>query len=251
MKTLATLLVWASLALGVVAVVTAYTPSLALGDAQLVGLHLNSVAGVQRSADGTPITNARGGLQPIATTGTQLTPALLARLRESGAAYVRVKEFAWSRWPTRWWFVLACGGLLAGALVIKRETRRQMAVAAADRAASEGPEAALSSIRDTVARLLAEWSAAEPQTRLARVLDRIGRVQRVDVAAVAAGRELLVARFSLGGYAQIMDAFAATERQLNRAWSAAADGVEDEALICLRRANEMLGPLTEQLSAGR
>jgi hypothetical protein len=250
MKTLATLLVWASLALGVVAVVTAYTPSLAIGDARLVGLHLNSVAGVLRNADGTPVLNARGGLQPIAAAGAELTPELLARLRESGAAYVRVKEFAWSRWPTRWWFVLACGGLLAGGLIIRRETRRQTA-AAADRAASEGPEAALSSIRDTVARLLAEWTATEPETRLARVLDRIGRAQRVDVPAVAAGRELLVARFTLGGYAQIMDAFAAAERQLNRAWSAAADGIEDEALICLRRADEMLGHLTERCSAGR
>ncbi|NUQ50961.1 MAG: hypothetical protein HUU27_13710, partial [Phycisphaerae bacterium] len=133
MKTLATLLVWASLALGVVAVVTAYTPSLEIGDARLAGLHLNSVAGVQRNADGTPLMNARGGLQPIASAGDELTPELLARLRESGAGYVRVKEFAWSRWPARWWFVLACGGLLAGALIIRRETRRQTAAAAADR----------------------------------------------------------------------------------------------------------------------
>ena len=44
----------------------------------------------------------------------------------------------------------------------------------------------------------------------------------------------------LGGYAELMDGFAAMERQLNRAWSAAADRHLPEALLCLRAAQPMV-----------
>ena len=47
----------------------------------------------------------------------------------------------------------------------------------------------------------------------------------------------------------IMDRFAAAERQINRAWSAAADGVYAEAETCLTTAVDRLDETAKTLSA--
>ena len=44
----------------------------------------------------------------------------------------------------------------------------------------------------------------------------------------------------MGGYAELMDRFAGAERQINRAWSAAADGVLPESHRCLANVPEMM-----------
>ena len=62
-----------------------------------------------------------------------------------------------------------------------------------------------------------------------------------------AARPALVARLGLGGYAQLMDHFAAAERQLNRAWSAAADGYATDAVECLDNASTLLGEAEQRM----
>ena len=69
--------------------------------------------------------------------------------------------------------------------------------------------------------------------------------------AFAAGRAELINRMGLAAYAQLMDRFAATERQINRAWSAAADGVEAEVNDCLATAAILLEETIERLGAAR
>ena len=44
-----------------------------------------------------------------------------------------------------------------------------------------------------------------------------------------------------------MSPFAAGERAINRAWSAAADGYIDEATVCLQRGFEMLTTANAEL----
>jgi hypothetical protein len=51
----------------------------------------------------------------------------------------------------------------------------------------------------------------------------------------------------MGGYAELMDRFAAGERQINRAWSAAADGYLDEATRCLSNVPAMLAEAEQKL----
>ena len=46
-------------------------------------------------------------------------------------------------------------------------------------------------------------------------------------------RSPLIAQLGLAGFAEVMDRWAAAERQINRAWSAAADGVYEEVVDCL------------------
>jgi hypothetical protein len=62
-----------------------------------------------------------------------------------------------------------------------------------------------------------------------------------------AARAELTSRLGLGGYARLMDAFAAAERAINRAWSAAADEVEAEAITSLDLASELLAEARERV----
>ncbi|MEX2401503.1 MAG: hypothetical protein WD423_12090 [Rhodothermales bacterium] len=50
------------------------------------------------------------------------------------------------------------------------------------------------------------------------------------------GRSRLIARLAVARYARLMDRFAACERQIKRAWSAAADDNLEEARTSLKRA---------------
>lgn len=245
MRVTGTLIIWGSLALGVVSVVTAYTPSLRLADELLTGLHLAAPAGVKVDGAGRPLRDARGRLLPLAGPGARLTPALLAELRAAGAHFVTVKQFDWRRWPGRWWFVLGCAGLIGGATLVKRGARRQ--VTAQGESAMEGPRTAVEAMQREVAALRAAWMKLGPRERLQSALERLGAVQRDHIPALVAARDSLIARSGLGAYAQLMAVFAAAERQLNRAWSAAADGVEGEVHDCLRRADELLAVTREQL----
>lgn len=54
----------------------------------------------------------------------------------------------------------------------------------------------------------------------------------------AEARESMIHLFGVQAYADIMSAFAAGERSVNRVWSASADGYDREARNCLRRAVE-------------
>jgi hypothetical protein len=51
----------------------------------------------------------------------------------------------------------------------------------------------------------------------------------------------------MGGYARLMDVYAAAERAMNRAWSAAADNDETEAVASLERALVLLDESAKRL----
>lgn len=63
----------------------------------------------------------------------------------------------------------------------------------------------------------------------------------------ADARESLVPRYGVQAYADVMSAFAAGERYLNRVWSAAAEGYVDEAHTYLGKAREQLLSARDQL----
>ncbi|MBT8070796.1 MAG: hypothetical protein KJN61_05535 [Gammaproteobacteria bacterium] len=64
----------------------------------------------------------------------------------------------------------------------------------------------------------------------------IDRLLREDLNDFANARESMQHIFGLQGYADIMSAFAAGERYINRVWSASTDGYVDEVLSYLDRA---------------
>lgn len=240
-KYLGFLLIAIGLVLGVASVPTAYLPPLSLSDEALLGLTLASPAGEVRTPDmpdhvvGPPL------VRPVDAQGdpVKVTPELLAILRNAGVERIRVKEFAFGRWTGIWLFMLASALLLGGAYLVRSDMKRKTAAAerAAQTGATDSPEASLLAIIDMVESLRRDLPhMTTGHDRSQAIIDRLGEVQATHVPAFADARPLLISRRGLSGFAELMDRFAAMERQINRAWSAAADGVEDEAIDCIERA---------------
>ncbi len=200
---------------------------------------------VETAPTGESVLAAREAVIPIGRTGDRLLPDLVALLNESDVTFVKVTEFGFARWPYSWLFVLSCVGLLGGAWIIRRTRRMELAaaVAAGPVTGKDAVDAAtvfarLSGRLHSLAEELAETN--DQDARLEAIIRHIGQIQRDDVPAFAADRPALVNRLSLAGYAELMDSFAAMERQLNRAWSAAADAHLPESETCLRNAQPLL-----------
>ncbi len=66
----------------------------------------------------------------------------------------------------------------------------------------------------------------------------IDRLLRRHLHAIADAREAMQHAFGIRAYADIMSAFAAGERYLNRVWSASADGYVDEVNAYLHKASD-------------
>lgn len=183
--------------------------------------------------------------KPIGRSGDTLNAALLEILRDEKVKFVKVNRFHFFRWPHWWLFVLSCVGLIGGALLVRHDRKAELARASTMvEGAPENPADArtvfarlsgrLNALADDMAR------AGTEEEKLDAIVRRIGFIQRDDVPAFVADRPALVGRMGLGGYAELMDHFAAMERQLNRAWSAAADGHLHEAEASLAAAQPML-----------
>ena len=223
---------------------TAYVPPLSLDDAQLEGLTLAAPAGEIRTDDmlehevGEPIfkpTDADGA--PV-----KVTAEMLATLRDANVKRIKVKEFAFGRWTGLWLFLLACGLLLGGAYLVRSDIKRRLAAAAqeAEMGSVASPEAAFATIVSTLEGLRRDLPhMTTDQDRQQAVIERLGEVQATHVPAFVDGRPLLISRMGLSSFAELMDGFAAMERQINRAWSAAADGVYEESADCLERASAL------------
>jgi hypothetical protein len=230
MKIFAQLLLWSSLGIGAVSAATAYLVSLNTSDDQLIGLTLAAPTGRIEQPDGTT--------EPIATKDDQLTAELLTELRAAGVQTLRIKQFSFTRWQGKWFFLLSLVGLTAGGLLSR--TRPQ------DTATESGeptktPEQTLHALHQQLQQLQTDLSKQPDDTqRLDLIVQRIGQFQRTDIPAFVDARETLIASHGLSGYAALMDTFAAAERQLNRAWSAAVDQHLDESTTCLEQANALL-----------
>ena len=72
---------------------------------------------------------------------------------------------------------------------------------------------------------------------------------RPDLRRFVEARNSMVHLYGLQTYADIMSDFAAGERYINRVWSTAADGYDEEAEIYLRRASEQFEDAQRQLAA--
>ena len=240
LRPLGNLLIAASLVAGALASTTAYVPRLTADDAALAAgdgyAHLNAPAGAARDAAGRFVLDADGQRIPLADAGSELTPALQARLRAAGVQRVRVQEFSIRRWQHAWLFGLAVIGLIAGSRLVKRATAPPRGRHPADRrtGAQDTPQVVLARIVATARDLQRELPGLpDDAARTQAILERVGHVQTELSLQVVEGRDALVAVLGLARFAELMDAFSRLERALNRAWSAAADGALDEALRCI------------------
>ncbi|MGE3805902.1 MAG: hypothetical protein AB7K24_14615 [Gemmataceae bacterium] len=230
MKLVVTLLVVVSIGVGALGAADAYLVPIDLPDEELLGLTLNAPAGAKVE---------EGVLKPVARPGDTINPELLEQLRtsvvhaghEHVTYYLRVKEFSFARWPGKWLFIIGCVGLLVSAMLMRHISRQELA-SRVEVHETETPEYSLKQMHEIVVELA--------DAEAARIVDRLGEVQQTHVPAFIEGRARLIDRLGLAAYAELMDRFAAGERQINRAWSAAADGVLEEARACLNQAATLL-----------
>ena len=219
MKSIAYALITFGLIVGSLAAVTAYVPSLdgvRAGDAPVT---LNADAGVSPDDPSQPLVSTAGE-------AVVLTEPLAAELAESGVRRVRVKEFAFGRWDHKWLFLLALGAMLGGGLILRRQDAQQMAVLLnRETDEHETPAYALEAARRDVDQIIGQLVGLRREEQMAHITARLDQIQQTHLAAFVEARPELIGRFGIAGFARIMDAFAAAERTLNRAWSAAADGV--------------------------
>ncbi len=160
------------------------------------------------------------------------------------AAVFRIKSIPneWDTIPWHWFLWSLAAGIVG--IVLFRTSRRGNAsdedIADADFALLAP---ALERLRQTIAQLLAELPQLAPSEIVKRIDDQCAE----DFAEFVESRESIIRQQGLPAYANVMTEFAAAERAVNRAWSAAADGYLDEVATCLERARRLIVDAQEQL----
>lgn len=276
MKLLGNLLMTICLITGCLAAATAYRPRTT--NTAVVGTTQTAPAGARDKTE-TELTRLRADLEagritseqyvrqrealvplvPQAPDGGVITEEARARMTATDAdgnpvaQFVKVKEFSVGRWPYAWLFGLSAFGLFAGAMLVRTATKHALQDSpispGVEGAQKEGdPAHALAQTRAISEQLLRELpSMPTDKDRLDAIVDRLGEAQKTHLAAFVDARPRLIAKLGMGGYAELMDRFAAAERQLNRAWSAAADNYLDEATHCLSNVPAMLAEAERKL----
>ena len=239
MKLLGLLMVWGALAAGALAAATGYLAALDADDQRLLGLTLAAPAGLVQQPDET--------FEPIAEKDQQLSQRLLLQLREAGVRNIRVKEFDFRRWRGRWYFAASLVVLLLGGRLTRRSSKAKV-IAESESGRVASPEQTLQSIAEALEQLRSELPGmADPQTQMELIVQRVDELQKTQMTAFVDAREVIVASLGLAGYAGLMDAYAVAERQINRAWSAAADLAYEEAFVCLEEASTLIGEARRKL----
>jgi hypothetical protein len=139
-------------------------------------------------------------------------------------------------WPAPKWVVVAlgililCAGIAWARLAQCRRTQE---------GSNAGGERAIEVMKTALASAQSRTKAlreSAQSTALDQVAKECEAIVRDCVEAVAAQQESLSRIYGCAGYAQVMTPFAAAERWLNRAWSAASDTHRPEVLASLDRA---------------
>ena len=131
-----------------------------------------------------------------------------------------------------------------GILVIRRAETKE--------AHSEGVLSTnLTNIEDSLARIIDNLVALNNKKENIPTYDmrfEIDKLFRDDLTMFADARKSLGHRYGLQPYAEVMSAFAAGERYINRIWSSSADGYIDEVSLYLTKAQDMFIEANDKLT---
>ena len=141
------------------------------------------------------------------------------------------------------WYLTAVGICMVGILLIRlgKWSAGQQ---------TEASAASLSEIRQALERLIDNLDRLDQQLDSlapSKMTAFIDDVLAEDLRIFAEGRESISTEFGLQRFADVMSQFAAGERAINRAWSAAADGYVDETKTCIERGLAMMKQAREEL----
>ena len=158
---------------------------------------------------------------------------------------VAVVDDGWHliNWP---WYLISAGVAIAGVvmLYVSKSSEGQQ---------TEKTKTNLKEIKSSLDRLLANIAKLQdsqdkmPPSKITKYIDD---VLAEDFRVFAEGRDSITAEHGLSVFAEVMTHFAAGERAINRAWSAAADGYVDETATCIERAENMLISAKKELASG-
>jgi len=164
-----------------------------------------------------------------------------------GGAFVSVLDPVKVNWA--WWLpILAIGA--AGLFQYRRLSHGE----AASGHRLSGNIAVLGDSLANVLRNLEELCSNKETLPVYEARFEIDRRFREDLNAFAEARESMIHVFGMQGYANVMSAFAAGERYINRVWSASTDGYVDEVRAYLEKARNQFveaDGLFRQLNASR
>ena len=163
---------------------------------------------------------------------------LLLMIGFFGAAFVTVRhadaeQLEWQTIEWVWYAVAFAVGLVG--VVVLRVTAKSTGTQA------HKLDADLDAMKTSLASLVDKLSAMTTGRDDIGVYDVHGRIDdelMIDLNAFVEARESLIHLYGLQPYADLMNRFALSERNINRAWSASADGYIDEVWICMERARE-------------
>ncbi len=251
MKILGPLMVALGLVLGVLSGTTAYLVPVERIDPARDRVELHAPAGHVGGAGEAP--------RPVLEPGPAGVPLVIGEdelriLREAGVSRIHVKQFSMRLWREWWLFGVAALLLLGGALMGRRARRLALEKSAVAGVGASGvPTPALLDEALVVAKRLAEEIDVTPvddESVLRRLRDGVDDLRERFFEPLEFGRAAVIEQLGMAGYARMMDRFAAAERQFNRAWSAAADDVGDEAVRCLREGVKLLAEARERYVVG-
>ena len=147
---------------------------------------------------------------------------------------VEVPEEGWHLipWP---WYIASAVVCFAGVVVLQISKRSEGQKSEETAANLAEIKSALTRAGENVGKLSNQIGKMAPS----KIVEWIDGELAEDIRIFADGRDNITSEFGLSTFADVMSQFAAGERAINRAWSAAADGYVDEAADCVQRANLM------------
>ena len=143
------------------------------------------------------------------------------------------------------WFAPVIITGIVGVTVLRRSRHREASAGHLVSGNLETLSTSLSNISSNLAQLITRKDELE----VAQVRFEIDQLFREDLASFAEARASIVHRYGLRSYAEIMSAFAAGERYINRVWSASTDGYVDEITLYLDKAHHQFTEASAKFQA--
>ncbi|NVJ50144.1 MAG: hypothetical protein HWE13_06055 [Gammaproteobacteria bacterium] len=160
----------------------------------------------------------------------KLFAIVLVAMSFLGGAFLASLDAKTLNW---YWFIPTIVLGFIGAIMLKRVEH----VTAKHHAHQSGSIDTLKRCLQNIVDNLNDMNAKKDQLPTYEARFEIDRVFREDLAQFADARESMRHVFGLKEYADIMSAFAAGERYINRVWSASTDGYIDEVKQYIERAS--------------
>jgi hypothetical protein len=132
------------------------------------------------------------------------------------------------------WYIPALGLGIAGIVFIRNDH-------AIRNKAEHHVAAKIETVDSSLERIAANINKLNAEKHSINTYDMRHRIDELfidDLETFVDARESIAHRYGLAAYGEIMSAFAAGERYLNRVWSASADGYVDEVNAYLDRAQK-------------